>query len=150
MRGKRKETIIKVSSKIVLPLSLLIGIFIILHGHLSPGGGFQGGVIIASAIIIYYLAYGMRETLNLFSIKRLENIEKISALAFIFIGLLGIIYGLPFFANVLNKGIAGQLFSSGTIFFMNFSVGFKVLSGVALLILVIISALREEDTKNDN
>lgn len=150
MTSKRKEIILPLCSKLVLKISILLGFYIIVHGHLSPGGGFQGGVIVASAIVIYYLANGREKTLNTFNIKRLENTEKISALSFIFIASLGIIYGVPFFTNILSKGIVGSVFSSGSIFFMNFAVGLKVLSGVSVLILVIISSLRGGDERIDN
>lgn len=149
MKGKEKNIIVKICGSITIPLALLLGVYIILHGHLSPGGGFQGGVIIASAVSIYYVAYGKEKTLKMFNSKRLSRMEEFGALTFIFIASLGIIYGLSFFSNILNKGSVGNLFSSGTIFFMNFAVGYKVLAGISILILVVISSLKGEEETDD-
>lgn len=145
----RREIISKISTKIVLPISLLLGIYVILHGHLSPGGGFQGGVIIGSAIIIYYIGYGKEEISKRFNLNKFSILEEFSALAFILLAFLGVIYGVSFFTNVLNKGGLYEVFSSGTIFFMNFAVGFKVLCGVSVLLIVMLTILRKEE-EDDN
>lgn len=149
MKGKRKDIIVKICGSITLPLALLLGTYIILHGHLSPGGGFQGGVIIASAISIFYVAYGREETLKMFNSERLSKMEEVGALTFIFVASLGVIYGVSFFTNILNKGNVGNIFSSGTIFFMNFAVGYKVLAGISVLILAVISSLKGEEERDD-
>lgn len=149
MEGKEKDIIVKICGSIILPLALLLGIYIILHGHLSPGGGFQGGVIIASAVSIYYVAYGREKTLEMFNSKRLSRMEELGALTFIFIASLGVIYGVSFFSNILSKGNVGNIFSSGTVFFMNFAVGYKVLAGISVLILVVISSLKGEEERDD-
>ena len=149
MDNKEKDIIIKICSSITLPLALLLGIYIVLHGHLSPGGGFQGGVIIASTVLIFYIAYGREKTLNIFNKNKLSKVEEFGALTFIFVASLGIIYGVSFFTNVLNKGNLGNVFSSGTIFFMNFAVGYKVLAGISVLILVMISCLKEGEKRDD-
>ncbi|GAA0068860.1 Na(+)/H(+) antiporter subunit B [Clostridium sardiniense] len=149
MEGKEKDIIVKICGSIILPLALLLGIYIILHGHLSPGGGFQGGVIIASAVSIYYVAYGREKTLKMFNSKRLSRMEELGALTFIFIASLGVIYGVSFFSNILSKGNVGNIFSSGTVFFMNFAVGYKVLAGISVLILVVISSLKGEEERDD-
>lgn len=149
MKGKRKDIIVKICGSITLPLALLLGTYIILHGHLSPGGGFQGGVIIASAISIFYVAYGREETLKMFNSERLSKMEEVGALTFIFVSSLGVIYGVSFFTNILNKGNVGNIFSSGTIFFMNFAVGYKVLAGISVLILAVISSLKGEEERDD-
>ena len=75
MDNKEKDIIVKICASITLPLALLLGIYIVLHGHLSPGGGFQGGVIIASAVLIFYIAYGREKTLNIFSKSKFSKIE---------------------------------------------------------------------------
>lgn len=149
MNNREKDIIVKICGSITLPLALLLGIYIVLHGHLSPGGGFQGGVIIASAVLIFYISYGRNKTLNVFSKSKFSKIEEFGALTFIFVASLGLIYGVSFFSNVLTKGNLGNLFSSGTIFFMNFAVGFKVLAGISVLILVMISYLKGGEKRDD-
>lgn len=138
---KRKEVIIPSCANIVLPIALVLGAYIILHGHLSPGGGFQGGVLIAGAVAILYVAYGGHKTKGMFNTKRLKISEDLGAIGFVFLGTLGIIYGTSFFGNVINKGAVGKLYSSGTIFWMNFAVGYKVLAGIGFLIIVMLNSL---------
>lgn len=149
---KSRDVIVPSCAGLVMPVTLIFGIYIILHGHLSPGGGFQGGVLITGAIAIYYLAFGREKTLKAFHLRRLSVSEDLGALAFLLFATLGVIYGSAFFANVVYKGTAGKLFSSGTIFLMNFAVGYKVLAGVGVLILVLIGTLKEdsEEEKSDD
>ena len=145
-KRKEKDCIITTCANIVLPISLVLGAYVILHGHLSPGGGFQGGVLIAGAIAILYVAYGGTKVANTFNMKKLKISENLGALGFVFLGTLGIIYGTSFFRNVIyNHGEAGKLYSSGTIFWMNFAVGYKVLAGIGFLLLVMVSSLYSKD-----
>ena len=62
------------------------------------------------------------------------------------LGFLGIIYGVSFFRNVFHDvGILGKLYSSGTIFWMNFAVGFKVLAGVGFLLIIMVKAMNSDE-----
>ena len=140
---KQKDIIIPSCADLVIPITLVLGAYIILHGHLSPGGGFQGGVI----------AYGRDKVLKTFHLNRLKTSEDLGALAFVLVATLGVIYGAAFFGNVIWKGTLGKLFSSGTIFLMNFAVGYKVLAGIGVLLLIMIGTLRddeEEGLEDDN
>lgn len=142
---KEIDVIMPSCSGLVMPITLVLGAYIILHGHLSPGGGFQGGVLIAGTIAIFYLAYGREKTLKTFHLSRLSNSEDFGGLLFVLFATLGVIYGSSFFANVIYKGSFGKLYSSGTIFLMNFAVGYKVLAGIGILILSLIGTLRNND-----
>lgn len=146
---KRKDCIITTCVDIVLPITLVLGAYIILHGHLSPGGGFQGGVLIAGAIAIFFIGYGREKVLKTFHLNRLKVSEDLGALGFVFVASLGLIAGSAFFGNILPKGNEGDLLSSGTIFLMNFAVGYKVLAGIGILILVMIGALKSNDDKEE-
>lgn len=141
---KRKEVIVTSCANIVLPIALMLGAYVILHGHLSPGGGFQGGVLIAGAVAILYVAYGSNKIGDTFNSKRLKIYEDLGALGFVFLASLGLIYGGSFFGNVVNRGSIGKLYSSGTIFWMNFAVGYKVLAGIGFLIIVMVSTLNSD------
>jgi multicomponent Na+:H+ antiporter subunit B len=143
---KRRESIITSCANLVLPICLVLGAYVILHGHLSPGGGFQGGVLIAGALAVLYTAYGSDAINKNFNSKGFKLAENIGALGFILVATLGIIYGGSFFGNfIANSGALGKLYSSGTIFWMNFAVGYKVLAGIGLLILVMASALNTDE-----
>lgn len=142
---KKKEIIIPCGVNIVMPIALTFGIYLVLHGHLTPGGGFQGGVILGGALAIFYLGYG-RDVINkVFKLNRFKRMESVGALFFILLATLGLAYGVSFFSNVIYKGTLGELFSSGTIFFMNFAVGYKVLAGVAVIILAMMSTLKSNE-----
>jgi len=65
----KNSKIIKTLAQKLLPFIFLFGFYLTLHGHLSPGGGFQGGVVIATAIILLTLSYGIKETENRFKEK---------------------------------------------------------------------------------
>ena len=80
-----------------------------------------------------------------FHLKRFSYSEDIGALAFLLFATLGVIYGTSFCSNVVAKGSLGQLFSSGTVFLMNFAVGYKVLAGIGVLILVMIGTLKGDN-----
>lgn len=141
-----RDSVIQSTANIVLPVSLSLGAYVILHGHLSPGGGFQGGVLIAASIAIVFLAYGVERVSKSFNTERIKLYENIGALSFLLLGTLGIIYGYNFFRNVLfNQGEPGMLYSSGTIFWMNFAVGYKVLAGIGFLLITMIGTLYSKD-----
>lgn len=140
---KRRDSILKACTNIVLPILLTLGAYIVIHGHLSPGGGFQGGVLIAGAIVIVYMGYGPKAINKKLRTNTLKVSEDLGALGFIVLAFLGLIIEEAFFNNVLSKGTPGDVFSSGNIFLMNFAVGFKVFAGVSFLILIMISYLRK-------
>lgn len=147
---KGEDIIIQSCSDIVLPIALMLGAYIILHGHLTPGGGFQGGVLIGGAVAVMYVAYGTEGITRSFHLKRFKISESLGALGFILFASLGLIYGIKgynFFANVVYKGTPGNLFSSGNIFLMNFAVGYKVLAGIGALIIVMLSTLKANEKK---
>lgn len=147
---KVRDSIVTSCANITLPITLMLGIYVILHGHLSPGGGFQGGVLVAGSIAILYIAYGLEGVRKTFNPNIIKKSEDVGALGFVFLATLGVIYGYSFFQNVIHKqGALGQLYSSGTVFWMNFAVGYKVLAGIGFLIIVMLSCLRDDDT-DDN
>jgi multicomponent Na+:H+ antiporter subunit B len=108
--------------RLLFPLILIFGAYIFIHGHLTPGGGFQGGAIIASGFLLIYL--GCRER----RISRIASnlVESLGGLIFVVIGLLGLVFGGYFLLNFLPMGTANALFSSGIIPIIYIAIGFKV------------------------
>lgn len=143
--GKRKDSILKTAANIVLPITITLGLYIILHGHLSPGGGFQGGVLIAGALAILYTAYGHKAFEGKFKVSVFSIIENVGAIALLLIAIFGLVSGGSFMTNVFNLGKLGDVFSSGTIFFMNFAVGFKVFAALSFLIIIMVMTLKEKE-----
>ena len=128
-KEKGMTLIVKTITRLTVGLILLYGIYIVLHGHVSPGGGFAGGVIIALSFIHLMLAYGKEEAFKRLSKRATSFFESIGALLFITIALLGFIGGY-FFFNFLNKGEPFKLFSSGIIPLCNIAICFKVGAGL--------------------
>jgi multicomponent Na+:H+ antiporter subunit B len=114
--------------------TILFGIYIVVHGHLTPGGGFQGGVILASAGALAYLAGRRAGARRVRAIQWLEREEGLGAAGFTLIGFGGLVFAAAFLENFLPAGDPGSLLSGGTIPLANISVGIEVL-GAFLLIL---------------
>jgi multicomponent Na+:H+ antiporter subunit B len=116
--------------RVLFPLILVFGTYIFIHGHLTPGGGFQGGAIIASGFLLIYL--GCRERRINRTVSNLA--ESLGGLVFVVMGLLGLAFGGYFLLNFLPKGTANALFSAGIIPIIYIAIGFKVGSELAGII----------------
>ncbi|MDO5111352.1 MAG: MnhB domain-containing protein [Clostridia bacterium] len=139
---RERHVIARTGADIFSPIALVMGMCVILHGNISPGGGFQGGVLVASVVVMIYLAYGYKMAMRTFNLEVLHNCESVAAILYIVIAMIGILSGGVFGQNVFYQiGETGELFSGGTISYMNFAVGFKVLTGIAFLILMMLSIL---------
>lgn len=126
----RAGFILCTASELLFPLLLIVGLFIILHGHLTPGGGFQGGVILAAAFFLPLLAHpGATFEHAVFSV-----VEGLAGAGFIIIGVLGLYYGNAFLQPLLGSGEMGSLLSAGTLPLLYVAVGLKVGSELAGLI----------------
>ena len=126
--------IVKTITRVTVWIIILYGLYIIFHGHLTPGGGFGGGVIIALAYLNFMLAFGKDETGKWLKIKLLQDIEASTATLFLIMGILGIGFGGAFLANFINHGTVFRLISSGTILPLNIIIGIKV--GLSLFLVV--------------
>lgn len=137
-----KNVIMKCGADMMLPFAVVFGIYIILFGTVSPGGGFQGGVMVAAAAVLLYLAYGYNTARQAINTEVLRVGEACGATLYVILGLCGLFVGANFCRNIFfDNGAVGDLISAGTITFMGFSVGFKVLTGVGFLLLLMMSLL---------
>ena len=142
MDGKPGMTIIiKTVVRIIVGLIFLYGFYIILHGHLSPGGGFGGGVVLALGFLSVLLAYGRADALKWLRLGFVRDLDHVGPLLFLGVGLLGMVWGGAFLANLLSKGKLFALLSSGIILPLNIVIGVKV--GLSLFLVVL--ALAEFD-----
>lgn len=109
--------------RFLFPLILLFGAYISIHGHLTPGGGFQGGVVVASAFLLAYLGCRGRRV----SETGIKTVESLGGLVFIVVGLVGLAVGGHYFlSNFLSKGELNSLFSAGVIPIIYIAIGLKV------------------------
>ena len=120
---RRVSEILTTGARILVPGTMLFGAYIFINGHLSPGGGFQGGAIIASGFALMLLAFPQA---NL-SHKTIRWVESISGFSFVIIGVLGIFMAGGFLDNsILPLGNFGSLFSAGAIPIIYIFIGLKV------------------------
>jgi multicomponent Na+:H+ antiporter subunit B len=125
------------------PLAVF-GMYVILHGQLTPGGGFHGGVIIGAAWLLVYIASGQRLFHRLTPKKLVDAIEASGAAMYAIIGLLAFISGGLFLQNILPLGTPGDITSGGTIALINLFVGIEVATAFMLLFSEFIETLRTD------
>ncbi len=114
--------VLRAGSDLLFPLLLTVGFYIVAHGHLTPGGGFQGGVVLAAAFFVSFLARADR----LPKPAALILMEGLAGAAFIGIGLAAMLDGGPFLRLLLDKGTVGHLISAGSLPLLYLAVGLKV------------------------
>ncbi|MBN2602790.1 MAG: sodium:proton antiporter [Candidatus Thermoplasmatota archaeon] len=157
MSGMSK--IVKTITSISIPFILIYGLYVIAHGHLTPGGGFQGGAIFASGLVMVLVAYGSVWTMEKIKEKNLTMLESLGAFCFILIAFLGLVFGTVFFNNYLvgsnsifgtvpaaGSGLA-DINTAGVIPLMNFAVGLKVIAGLFAIVLVMAYAISKKEEK---
>lgn len=114
--------------------TVLVGLAIAAHGHVTPGGGFQGGVILATGSFLVFLSGKYLAFRRVNPILLIDLAEGAGAGGFAAVGLLGLATGAAYLANVLPLGTAGDLFSGGTIPVANMAVALAVAAGFVLIL----------------
>ena len=137
---KGMTVIVKTIASWVKVLIFLFGIYIIIFGHLTPGGGFAGGVILASSYVLLMLAFGREFAEENLSLPWASKLDCVGALLFVAIALVGLLYGAAdFFWNYLHQqhqyGEPFRLVSAGTIMYSNIAIGLKVGASLFMVIL---------------
>jgi multicomponent Na+:H+ antiporter subunit B len=144
MMSNGMTPIVKTITGWVKGFILVFGIYIVLYGHLTPGGGFGGGVIIAMTFVLLTLAFGKDEALQRFRLGIAAELDSVGALMFLVIAMLGISAGLGgrFFTNYIaksNPGAPFSLLSSGTIPLCNIAIALKVAASLFVVFILLIS-----------
>ncbi|MFW5998494.1 MAG: hydrogen gas-evolving membrane-bound hydrogenase subunit E [Bacillota bacterium] len=138
--------IVKRTFGILTPFIFLYSLYLITHAHLSPGGGFQGGVILGAISIIFCIVYGSEFDYRRYSPKMKTVLETGGALIFVLMGILGIIFENGFLDNLnFIGGETGSLISAGSIPIINLGIGFKVGAGLAIIFYSMIQKTFEEE-----
>jgi len=129
-RGTPATEVLRTATGLLTGLLVMFGVYIFTHGHLTPGGGFQGGVVIATAILLNL----MSRPESRLSHGLMTGIESLSGAAYVALGLLGAIFALGFLdPRILPIGRVGSLLSAGSVPLIYSVIGLKVgaeLSGI--------------------
>jgi multicomponent Na+:H+ antiporter subunit B len=138
---------VALACRLFAPVLLLFGIYVVLHAQLTPGGGFQGGAIIGSGVLLLYLGEGYRVWRRLVRSHLFDAVEATGALIFALAGWAPMIFGAKFLENILPLGKTGALISGGLILVTNAGVALAVAGGFVLLMLEFLEETRT--TKED-
>jgi multicomponent Na+:H+ antiporter subunit B len=117
-----------------LPVTLVIGLLTVAHGALTPGGGFQGGVVLGSGLHLLYVAGSYRALDRLRPLHAFHWGEALGAGAFACFGVATALAATAFLGNLLPLGAFGELFSSGSVLLLSGAVGVEVASGTVVLL----------------
>ncbi len=120
---KPSSEIVVTATQLLLPMIFLFGIYVFINGHLSPGGGFQGGAIVAAGSLLLFLALPRAQMRK----KLVSVTESLSGFGYVVIGVLGVILAGGFLDNrIMSLGTYGTLFSAGAIPIIYTLIGLKV------------------------
>lgn len=122
------EAVKVITLGLVGPL-VVFGLYIVSHGQITPGGGFQGGVILATAPLLVYLAGDLKTFKRITTHMIVEIAEAAGIFAFVGIGLMGMIVGQQFLRNVLPLGKTATILSAGTVALLDLATGMAVAGG---------------------
>ncbi len=143
--------IVKTIAGWVKVLIFLFGVYIVLFGQLTPGGGFAGGVILASSYVLLMLAFGRQYAERNLSLFVASKLDCAGALLFALIAVFGLVIGGSFFVDFLYQhylpGAAFHLVSAGTIPLSNIAIGLKV--GTSLFLVILSLSIWGKDTESE-
>ena len=115
--------LVRNGAEVMLPLIFLFGAYVIMNGHLSAGGGFQGGAVVASCVMLFMLAYPRGSIDHRF----LSITESLAGVLYVSIGILGMVFAGGFLdSTILPRGDFGTLLSAGAIPIISALLGIKV------------------------
>jgi multicomponent Na+:H+ antiporter subunit B len=135
---------VRVTSVLLVPATVLFGVYMVTHGQLTPGGGFQGGVILATAPLLLYLAGTFGQFHEVAPLRMVAFAEAVGAATYIFIGGACLALGGTFLQNLLPLGQVGSLTSGGIVPLIDLGVGLEVSGGIVLALLAFLEELVEE------
>ena len=122
----KNDKILQLAAKILVPVIILFGIFVILNGHLSPGGGFSGGAIIGAGLILYVNAFGFEKAGRIMNRKNYAVISVVPLLFYAVAKSYSFYTGANHLESGIPKGVPGAILSGGLILPLNICVGIVV------------------------
>ncbi|MBC7080919.1 MAG: sodium:proton antiporter [Thermoplasmatales archaeon] len=152
MNKGEMSVIVKTIAGFLFPIAMIFSFYVIMHGHLTPGGGFQGGAVGASAIALLIVAFGIRYVEKKSDEEKISLFESIGGIIFVLVSLIGIFLSATFLTNFLvGEEIFGKipswgeapLNSGGILPILNIAVGMKVIGGLSSVLIIIALAVKE-------
>ncbi len=122
----KNDAILQTVAKVLVPIIMLFGIYVVFNGHISPGGGFSGGAIIGAGLIVYLNAYGFQKTGRFFTAKTFSAISVIALGFYAFSKTYSFFTGANHLESIISTGTPGDLLSAGLILPLNICVGMVV------------------------
>lgn len=126
--------ITQLAGYLMVPVTLIVGFDVVAHGHLTPGGGFQGGVVLATGLHLLYVTGSYRALDRLRPLALYDAGDALGAGLFAALGVAGIVVTGAFLANIVPLGTFGELFSAGTVPLLSIAVGLEVACGMVVLL----------------
>lgn len=120
-----KETV----SRVMFPFLLLYGIYILTHGHMTPGGGFQGGVLLASSIVLVCVVYGLQKAEHIIKEGTSHRIEAVAGIILAFL----VVFELFLRRALITTESVFSLWSGGEIMLLNIAGGFMVMTAFIII-----------------
>jgi len=124
-------------------LTVVLGLYVVAHGPMTPGGGFQGGVVLAAAVALVYVAGSYRAFRRVSPTALLDLAKGAGAGGFVLVAIAGLAAGGSFLENVLPLGTPGTLASAGTIPLLNAATGLEVAAAFTLLFTEFVEELQQ-------
>ena len=146
--------IVRTAANQLILFILVFGLYVIAHGHLTPGGGFQGGAVVVSGVVMLMVAFSSKDFKKSLRERVLTIMESTGALIFAALGFAGLgtvffynfLVGSPIFGRVPPTGPnPGDFWTGGFIPLMNLAVGLKVIAGLSAVVLAIALFARGEE-----
>jgi multicomponent Na+:H+ antiporter subunit B len=132
--GPRTPDALRVAGAVLVGPLVVLGVYVVTHGHLSPGGGFQGGIVLASGLLFVYAAGQILALERVEPTALVEVADATGALAYALVAVGGLVFSGVALFNFLPFGTTGDLLSSGTIVVLSVAVGLEVTGAVALIL----------------
>jgi multicomponent Na+:H+ antiporter subunit B len=131
-RGPATSDALRALGAVLVGPVLLVGAYVVVHGALTPGGGFQGGVMLAGALLLVYAAGQVAAVQRVRPVALVEVADAVGAASYALIALAGLVFGVAAMDNVLPLGTTGSLLSGGTVPVLSVAVGVEVTAAVTL------------------
>jgi multicomponent Na+:H+ antiporter subunit B len=133
-RGPGTADALRALGAVLVGPVLLLGVYVVVHGAPTPGGGFQGGVLLAGALLLVYAAGQVAAVQRVRPVSLVEVTDAVGAAAYMLVAIAGLVFGVAVMDNVLPLGTTGSLLSGGTVPVLSVAVGVEVTAAVTLIL----------------